>query len=200
MNLSVVIPVLDEAKCLGPFLEMLRERLGEGDQIIVVDGGSSDNSALIAREHADLVLHCDRGRARQMNLGAERAEGDWLWFLHADCGRVVRGHIRALRALPEDAVWGRFDVRLSGNHRLFPLIGHAMNIRSRWTGIATGDQGIFVRRRRWLSATSSISGCIGKPPISRNWSRRTKMPWSPVAMPVQRERIFMAWPISGNRR
>ena len=73
MNLSVVIPVLDEAKCLGPFLEMLRERLGEGDQIIVVDGGSSDNSALIAREHADLVLHCDRGRARQMNLGAERA-------------------------------------------------------------------------------------------------------------------------------
>ena len=91
MNLSVVIPVLDEAKCLGPFLEMLRERLGEGDQIIVVDGGSSDNSALIAREHADLVLHCDRGRARQMNLGAERAEGDWLWFLHADCGRGVRG-------------------------------------------------------------------------------------------------------------
>ena len=144
MNLSVVIPVLDEAKCLGPFLEMLRERLGEGDQIIVVDGGSSDNSALIAREHADLVLHCDRGRARQMNLGAERAEGDWLWFLHADCGRVVRGHIRALRALPEDAVWGRFDVRLSGNHRLFPLIGHAMNIRSRWTGIATGDQGVEV--------------------------------------------------------
>lgn len=150
MNLSVVIPVLDEAKCLGPFLEMLRERLGEGDQIIVVDGGSSDNSALIAREHADLVLHCDRGRARQMNLGAERAEGDWLWFLHADCGRVVRGHIRALRALPGDAVWGRFDVRLSGDHRLFPLIGHAMNIRSRWTGIATGDQGIFVRRDAFL--------------------------------------------------
>ena len=63
----------------------------------MVDGGSGDNSALIAREHADLVLHCDRGRARQMNLGAERAEGDWLWFLHADCGRVVRGHIRALK-------------------------------------------------------------------------------------------------------
>jgi glycosyltransferase involved in cell wall biosynthesis len=69
MNLSVVIPVLDEAKCLGPFLEMLRERLGEGDQIIVVDGGSSDNSALIAREHADLVLHCDRGRARPKATG-----------------------------------------------------------------------------------------------------------------------------------
>ena len=99
MNLSVVIPVLDEAKCLGPFLEMLRERLGEGDQIIVVDGGSSDNSALIAREHADLVLHCDRGRARQMNLGAERAEGERQWTPHPARARGVAGHTRHLQAV-----------------------------------------------------------------------------------------------------
>ena len=150
MSLSVVIPVLDEAKCLEPFLDGLRERLAEGDEIIVVDGGSQDGSPLIARQYADVVLHCDRGRARQMNLGAERAKGDWLWFLHADCGRVKRGHLRALRTLPEDALWGRFDVRLSGDHRLFPMIGHAMNLRSRWTGIATGDQGIFVRRDLFL--------------------------------------------------
>ncbi|MCC4309382.1 MAG: TIGR04283 family arsenosugar biosynthesis glycosyltransferase [Alcanivorax sp.] len=150
MSVSVVVPVLDEARCLDDFLAGLRERLGEQDEIIVVDGGSEDGSPLIAREHADLVLHCDRGRARQMNLGAERAKGDWLWFLHADCGRVKRGHLAALRALPEDAQWGRFDVRLSGDHRLFPVIGHAMNLRSRWTGIATGDQGIFVRRELFL--------------------------------------------------
>tara|TARA_A100001391_G_scaffold67203_4_gene42972 strand:- start:4804 stop:5511 length:708 start_codon:yes stop_codon:yes gene_type:complete len=150
MSISVIIPVLDEADCLDGFLAGLRERLGEQDEIIVVDGGSRDESPLIARQHADLVLHCDRGRARQMNLGAERASGDWLWFLHADCGKVKRGHLAALRALPEDAQWGRFDVRLSGDHRLFPMIGHAMNLRSRWTGIATGDQGIFVRRELFL--------------------------------------------------
>lgn len=146
MSLSVVIPVLNEAARLSTLLAGLRERLDEGDQIIVVDGCSDDDSPRVAAEYADLVLHCDRGRARQMNLGARRATGEWLWFLHADCGRILGGHVRALRALPADAVWGRFDVRLSGDHYLFPAIGHAMNLRSRWTGVATGDQGLFVRR------------------------------------------------------
>ncbi|ASK34581.1 glycosyl transferase [Alcanivorax sp. N3-2A] len=146
MKLSVVMPVLNESACLESLLEGLRKRLGDGDEIIVVDGCSTDDSALIAGRHADLVLHCDRGRARQMNLGAERASGDLLWFLHADCGRVLSGHVRALRTLADDALWGRFDVRLSGEHPMLFLIGHAMNLRSRWTGIATGDQGIFIRR------------------------------------------------------
>ena len=146
MRLSVVIPVLNEAARLPVLLASLRERLDEDDEIIVVDGCSDDDSARVAAEYADLVLHSDRGRARQMNLGARRASGTWLWFLHADCGRILRGHIRALHALPADAAWGRFDVRLSGAHYLYPVIGHAMNLRSRWTGVATGDQGLFVRR------------------------------------------------------
>lgn len=146
MSLSVVIPVLNEAVRLPLLLSGLRERLAEDDEIIVVDGCSQDDSARVAADYADLVLHCDRGRARQMNLGARRARGEWLWFLHADCGHILRGHVRALRELPADAVWGRFDVRLSGDHYMFPLIAHAMNLRSRWTGVATGDQGLFVRR------------------------------------------------------
>lgn len=147
MSLSVVIPVLNEARRLPALLQGLRERLGEDDEIIVVDGCSDDDSAVIARRYADLVVHCDRGRARQMNLGARRARGRWLWFLHADCGRILRGHVRALQALPRETVWGRFDVRLSGDHYLFPVIAHAMNLRSRWTGVATGDQGLFVDRQ-----------------------------------------------------
>lgn len=146
MSLSVVIPVLNEAARLPALLSGLRERLAEDDEIIVVDGWSDDDSARLAADHADLVLHCDRGRARQMNLGARRARGDWLWFLHVDCGRILRGHVQALHELPAEALWGRFDVRLSGAHYLYPVIGHAMNLRSRWTGVATGDQGLFVRR------------------------------------------------------
>lgn len=150
MMLSIVVPVLNEAANLGPLLEGIRERLHAGDEIIVVDGCSSDDSALIARRHADLVLHCDRGRARQMNLGAERARGDLLWFLHADCRRVLNGHLHALRGLADTQQWGRFDVRLCGTHPMLVVIGHAMNLRSRWSGIATGDQGIFVRRTLFM--------------------------------------------------
>lgn len=145
MRLSVIIPVLNEAARLETMLQAVSAHLHEGDEMIVVDGCSQDDSALIASRHADLVLHCDRGRARQMNLGAERASGDLLWFLHADSQGLRGGHFRALRALPERVQWGRFDVRLGAKHPLLWAIGHAMNLRSRWTGIATGDQGIFVR-------------------------------------------------------
>lgn len=150
MTLSIVVPVLNEAANLGRLLEAIREHLQAGDEIIVVDGGSSDDSVLIARRHADLVLHSDRGRARQMNKGAECARGDLLWFLHADCRRVLKGHLQALRGLADTQQWGRFDVRLSGTHPMLAVIGHAMNLRSRWTGIATGDQGLFVRRALFM--------------------------------------------------
>ncbi|KYZ86303.1 glycosyl transferase [Alcanivorax sp. KX64203] len=148
-RLSVVIPVLNEAPRLRWLLPKLRRHLWDQDEIIVVDGASTDDTVSVAEEGADKVLHCDRGRARQMNFGAERACGDLLWFLHADSG-LRREQPAALRYLPEGPLWGRFDVRLKGRHPLFPIIGGAMNLRSRWTGIATGDQGIFVDRLLFL--------------------------------------------------
>ena len=107
----------------------------------MVDGGSADGTAALAAGLCDRVLAAPRGRARQMNAGARDAKGDVLLFLHADtrlpanADELVRGHL-----------WGRFDVRIDGRHPLLKLVAWSMNLRSRLTGIATGDQAIFVRR------------------------------------------------------
>lgn len=107
--------------------------------MIVVDGGSADGTAELARGLCDRVIVAPRGRALQMNAGAREASGEMLLFLHADT------------RLPEDFslgdhVWGRFDVRIEGRHPLLKVVAWSMNLRSRLTGIATGDQAIFVRR------------------------------------------------------
>jgi rSAM/selenodomain-associated transferase 2 len=145
MLISVVIPVLNEAGTMAQTLTQLRQA-GEC-QIIVVDGGSDDETVPIARLHADLVLSAPRGRARQMNAGAQVATGEALLFLHADTV-LPRGfsHILAT-ALDNSAVsGGRFDVRLDAEGWPFRMIETMMNLRSRVTKIATGDQAIFVRR------------------------------------------------------
>ena len=116
-------------------------------QGIVADGGSRDDTRHIARPLCDRVLHAARGRARQMNAGAAAARGEVLLFLHADT-RLPCGWIRMVR----DALghrgreWGRFDVRLDGAHPMLRVVERAMNLRSRLSGIATGDQAIFVTR------------------------------------------------------
>ena len=111
----------------------------------MVDGGSRDATRELARPLADRVRVTAPGRARQMNAGARDARGDALWFLHAD-SRPPPGAVPALLGALERCGWGRFDVRLSGGQPLFRVIEWAMNVRSRLTGIATGDQGMFVRR------------------------------------------------------
>jgi rSAM/selenodomain-associated transferase 2 len=111
----------------------------------VVDGGSSDGTAELAAPFCDRVLKSEKGRARQMNAGAAVARGDALLFLHADT-RLPADADRAALAALERAPWGRFDVRIEGRHPLLPVVAAAMNLRSRLTGIATGDQAIFVRR------------------------------------------------------
>ncbi len=144
---SVVIPALDEAEHIVPVLEALQPLRAAGGEIIVADGGSTDATADVARPLADTVLSCAPGRARQMNAGAAMARGDWLWFLHADtvAGAPALAALRAAMARP-GVQWGRFDVCLSGRHPLLRVVERAMNLRSRLTGICTGDQGIFVRR------------------------------------------------------
>ncbi len=143
---SVVIPALDEAQHIVSTLQALQPLRGAGGEIIVVDGGSTDATVDLARPLADAVLSSAPGRARQMNAGAAAARGRWLWFLHADTVADA-ACLAALRsALDAGAHWGRFDVRLSGRHPLLRVVERAMNLRSRLTGICTGDQGIFVRR------------------------------------------------------
>jgi rSAM/selenodomain-associated transferase 2 len=147
VRLSIVIPVLDEARHVAILLPELVTAC-PGAEVVVVDGGSADGSpALAARIAGVRVVTSDRGRARQMNAGAAAASGDALLFLHADT-RLPPGAAEAvLDALADPAVaYGRFDVRFDSRRPAFRLIAGLMNARSRLTGICTGDQAIFVRR------------------------------------------------------
>ncbi|MGR8921917.1 MAG: TIGR04283 family arsenosugar biosynthesis glycosyltransferase, partial [Gammaproteobacteria bacterium] len=142
---SIVVPILNEAERLPRLLDALAPWRAAGDEIVIVDGGSTDGSAALAARGADRVIVAPRGRASQMNAGAARARGRLLWFLHADClpSPALRA---ALHAAASTRPWGRFDVRLDDPAAAFRVIEAMMNLRSRLTGIATGDQGIFVTR------------------------------------------------------
>jgi rSAM/selenodomain-associated transferase 2 len=139
-RLSVVVPALNEARGIRAALEALAPLRARGHEVIVVDGGSSDGTTRLAVGLCDQVLNARRGRAVQMNAGARAARGDVLVFLHADT------RLPADFVIPESSLWGRFDVRIEGRHPLLRVVGWSMNLRSRLTGIATGDQAMFVRR------------------------------------------------------
>jgi rSAM/selenodomain-associated transferase 2 len=115
-------------------------------QVIVVDGGSQDGTVALAEGHADSVLISPAGRARQMNAGAAAASGDILLFLHADTRLPDRADALVRDALAGGAAWGRFDVTIDGRPAMLKLVATLMNQRSRWTGIATGDQAMFMQR------------------------------------------------------
>lgn len=147
MRLSIILPVLNEGERLRGALGALRRLRGAGHEVIVVDGGSDDDTARIAGELADRCLVAPRGRAAQMNAGAQEASGDVLLFLHADTLLPPAADRLILDGLTQSGrSWGRFNVRLAGKHPLLRLVGWMMNLRSRLTGIMTGDQAIFVRR------------------------------------------------------
>jgi rSAM/selenodomain-associated transferase 2 len=146
--LSVVIPALGEAANLAVLLPALAAALPSAE-VIVADGGSADDTpAVMARFRRARLIAAPRGRARQMNAGARVATGDVLLFLHADT-RLPPGAGSAIAAAVEDprVVGGRFDVRFDNSGPAFRMIAALMNLRSRWSGISTGDQAIFVRRR-----------------------------------------------------
>ena len=147
MDISIIIPVLNEQCNLGKLLTSLRKQVSDKTEIIGVDGGSSDDSLVVAHELSDTVICAAKGRSMQMNAGANRAKGNTLLFLHADT-RLPDGFYGELSIgfAQSNKCWGRFNVQLSGQQRLFRVIESFMNWRSRLTGIATGDQAIFVRR------------------------------------------------------
>jgi rSAM/selenodomain-associated transferase 2 len=144
-RLSVVVPALNEAAGIERCLAALAPLRARGHEVIVVDGGSADGTARLAAPLADRVLSAPRGRAAQMNAGAAAAAGDALLFLHADtflppdADRLVREALAA-------HAWGRFDVAIDSEDPRLAVIAYFMNRRSRLSGIATGDQAIFVRR------------------------------------------------------
>ncbi len=147
MSLSIIIPCLNEANGIAGTLDALQPLRRRGAEVIVVDGGSQDETLAKAQPLADAAFVAPRGRAAQMNAGAARARGEILLFLHADCllpeaadGLVIDGLNRSRKS------WGRFDVRINSRHPLLRVVETLMNLRSRATGIVTGDQGLFVTR------------------------------------------------------
>ncbi len=147
MRVSIVVPALDEAREIVATLAPLQPLRAAGHEVIVVDGGSADATLALAAPRADRAFAARRGRASQMNAGAAVATGDVLLFLHADSRLSAESFAALLRALPRSARrWGRFDVAIAGHHAILGLVAAMMNARSRLTGIATGDQGIFVER------------------------------------------------------
>lgn len=147
MRLSIIIPVLNEAAVIVPTLQRLAPMRARGHEVIVVDGGSVDDTVRRARPLADRIVQSDRGRAIQMNAGAGPATGDVLWFVHADTlvPEDTDDILQTVLTNPKH-LWGRFDIQLSGNTWPLQLVARMMNLRSRLTGIATGDQCLFVRR------------------------------------------------------
>jgi rSAM/selenodomain-associated transferase 2 len=146
MKVSIIVPVLNEAEQLAETLTLLAPCRDQGHELIVVDGGSCDDTVTIAQSHADKVLCSGRGRARQMNYGIKAAHGDILLFLHADTRMGHQALTRVINAIEDGYFWGRFNVRLSGKHLMFRVIERMMNLRSCLTGVATGDQAIFISR------------------------------------------------------
>ncbi len=145
-KLSIVMPMLNEAAGIVQQLEHLQPFRSMGCELIVVDGGSIDESVKRATPLANRVIRSPKGRALQMNRGAREATGCYLLFLHADT-QLPEGVMKSLnRVMTGQVSWGRFDVQLSGDHPMFRLIERMMNWRSRLSGIATGDQAILVRR------------------------------------------------------
>lgn len=145
-QLSIVIPVLNEA---GQLIEKLQalQALRDCCQLLLVDGGSDDGSAAIAEPLVDSVLPSPRGRARQMNTGAAQAQADVVLFLHVDTLLPDNAVDLIMQAVADGYLWGRFNVRFDSPKAIFKLIAFMMNHRSRLTGIATGDQALFVTCR-----------------------------------------------------
>jgi rSAM/selenodomain-associated transferase 2 len=144
-RLTIVLPVLNEAAIIVAALQALKPLRARGAEIIVADGGSRDGTARFAEPFADRVISVRRGRGAAMNAGAALGAGDALLFLHADTV-LPDGADRLIDAALGRRAWGRFDLRIAGSHPLFAVIARMISWRSRLTGIATGDQAIFVTR------------------------------------------------------
>lgn len=159
MHITVVIPVLNERAHLQEAMDQLAPFVRQGGQALLVDGGSSDGTPALAAQLGFTVIPSAPGRARQMNAGAGHAAGDALLFLHIDTRLPEGWQQQVIAGLQGTHAWGRFDVRISGRARMLKVVACMMNARSRMTGIATGDQAMFMTR----AAFSAVGGFPDQP-------------------------------------
>ena len=190
MKLSVVMPVLDEAAGIAATLRTLAPLRARGHEVVVVDGGSADATVVLASTAADRVIQGPRGRARQMNAGAAVAQGDVLLFLHADTVLPDAADSAIEQAVADGARWGRFDVRITGGKALFPVIAALMNLRSRLSGITTGDQALFVQRTLFLQ----LGGYADQPLMEDlEFSRRLRALFPPACLRLRVQTSGRRW-------
>ena len=178
-RLSIVVPVLNEAGGIERCLMALATLRAAGHEVVVVDGGSRDATAALARPLCDHLLVTAPGRGRQLAAGARRASGDVVVLLHADTELPPAADAAIAAAMADGFLWGRFDVRLDGRHRLLRLVERMMGLRSRLTGIATGDQAVFVRR-----AVLEAAGGVPEQPLMEDieLSRRLRAQGPPACL------------------
>lgn len=193
--LSVIVPTLNEAGQISDTLQGLQPLRAQGVEIIVVDGGSRDGTVALAEPLADQVLRSDCGRARQLNAGAVHARGDVLLFLHADT-RLPDDALPALRAATASKAlaWGRFDVSITGRAWMLPVIAWFISQRSRWSGIATGDQALFFTRTLFYRI-----GKFPQQPLMEDVeiSRRAKAVCPPECLPLRVSTSGRRWDSHG---
>ena len=189
-RMSIVMPVLDEAAGITATLQALAPLRARGHELIVVDGGSRDGTAALAAAADDRVLGSPPGRARQMNAGAAHARGDVLVFLHADTTLPADADTLLGQAVRGGARWGRFDVRITGDAAMLRVIAACMNLRSRLSGIATGDQAIFVERRLF----EALGGYAEQPLMEDiELSRRLRAVAAPACLRAQVQTSGRRW-------
>lgn len=193
-NLLVVMPVLNEGQALSASLQALAPLRRDGVQIVVVDGGSTDDSVAIASGMADRTMQGTRGRAAQMNAGAAALSSGVLLFLHADTRLPADAVDMIMKAIDSGHAWGRFDVHIDSDRRSLRMVAALMNLRSRLTGIATGDQAIFMAR----GAFSDVGGFA---PIALmediDMSRRLKKISAPACLRARVLTSARRWERSG---
>lgn len=148
--LSIIVPTLNESAHIKQTLLQLAPLRARGAEVIVVDGGSADDTIAQARAHADFVVSTAPGRSLQQNRGATLAKGSVLLFLHADSILPSDADLRINEALQKTGrLWGRFDIAIDSDQPALRVVAWFMNNRARITGVATGDQGIFVQHSAW---------------------------------------------------
>ena len=194
VQLSIIVPALNEAGCIRELLRQLQALRAQGHEVIVVDGGSCDATVALAQPLVDQLLPAPAGRALQMNIGAQAARGRVLWFVHADTRVPETAAQVIIETVAHAAGWGRFDVRLSGDRLLLRLVERMMNWRSRITGIATGDQGIFVTRELF----ERVGGFAALPLMEDiDLSRRLKREQRPLCLRARLTSSSRRWEQKG---
>lgn len=146
MKVSIIIPVLNEEKSLPVLLQKLQSFRKSNHEVIVVDGGSVDNTIALVNDYVDIIVPSKPGRAMQMNNGAAVANGDVFLFLHADTV-LPSDAVSLITALTQNNFWGYFSIRLSSDKTIFRIIERLINFRSLVSSIATGDQAMFIERK-----------------------------------------------------